>query len=369
MSYFGRPAKVLLAVLVFWICALAAVGHRWLTKTNPHSIEITINNLETKDTNNTDLSWCFVHDFGITKPGEVVVHTFEIPNKTDKSLTLARINVSCSCAATKVLRDRAEPKENIIVEVVYHTPNMNAIDRQRISLFFKEPNVFPVVLEVSAKVRNPLFISESSLCFKNVGYGGNSEMSFQVHNYGDSDWPGLRVESNVPWATAVCQPVDGASSNGGGPRQIWNVGVAASTKALSSGRHEGNILVTPVDSQLSNIAVPVSMVISPPIQAMPAQVFVAGLEMGKTKKVKVMLRFTPDAYPSDPATVQISHNLGHWVRVEREPIQSNFLMVVVTLEPPNDIAGSVIDGEIEVSITKGKLEKLRIPVCAKVNQL
>jgi hypothetical protein len=73
-----------------------------------------------------DYKW----DFGKVKEGEVLKHNFVLKNKTNKDLTIEKINTSCGCTVSKVKKKKLSPQKSTIVEVKFNTKGYSGTTTQ-----------------------------------------------------------------------------------------------------------------------------------------------------------------------------------------------------------------------------------------------
>ena len=81
----------------------------------------------------------FVYDFGKTKEGKVLKHSFIYKNDTGKILTITGVNTSCGCTTSKVEKKKLSPEEKTPIEAKFDTKGYTGQTEQHVYLHTDNP--------------------------------------------------------------------------------------------------------------------------------------------------------------------------------------------------------------------------------------
>ena len=316
-------------------------------------------------------TWVVEHDFGLVESQKTITHTIEIENRDKRELTVARVVSTCSCAGSRLEKNTAKPGEAFKLVVTYHPTGKDRFEMQKLILHFAEPDTEPAVLELKAHIRTDLYLSERTVAFQNVGLGQRHpiERAIEIRNYSDHNWAGLDLKPNVSWLGIDCQQLDVRSVLQDRPREAWKVTLRLNVDAsgLGSGRHTGFVEIKPNSLPLPAFELPVSVLVSSPVQVMPSQVFLSRVEKEKPIAYKILMRFTPDVFPNDASEIALSHDLGIEADLKCQRVDASFYVVFLTTQIPASYAKEALEGKILVAFHNQSLPPLQIPVYMKVS--
>ncbi len=303
------------------------------------------------------------HDFGILKPRQKVSHRFRIENTSNHPWTFAKFRTVCACTVGAASAHAILPGKAEEVEVRYSAPGNTMDDRRRVGVEFAEEETPMIWLEVRAHVRDPLTVSPPEVLFQRVGKGQPAEASLEIFNYTDHDVNTLTVTSFCPWLRTEIQVVQGTETPYA-PRQAWRVTVRAETNSLAYGRQQAQLEVKTAPGELPVKTVPVRLVLTSPVEAIPAQMFFGPVTSGVLANHKILLQFVSDA-SLEADSIILKHDLGDQLKLGYSRVSPNHWELTATLLPAEP--GKIVRGAIDVAFRGGNLPGLRIPVYAKVN--
>lgn len=306
------------------------------------------------------------HNFGLLKPNVKVRHSFTIRNDSNIRWTFVRFHTNCACTVTHTSAPKIEPGESVPVEVEYKTPSANATERRHVGVQFAESQAPFFWLEVKAVVRHAVSLLPAELVFNRVGRGQQTEQAFEVQNFSNQDIAVQTIKPTVPWLTATFLSIEPSGEER--PRQAWRVLVHPKTDGLQSGRHQGFLEVQTNSSESPLSRIPVTLHLTAPVEVIPGQIFFGNVTAGVATRYRLLLRFTPDAVPTDENIVEFAHDLGDRLQVSCSKKGGENWEIAATLTSPETDGEKFVEGKLTIKFRRGNLPTLEVPVYAKVNK-
>lgn len=279
------------------------------------------------------------HDFGfrlspVTTP---LRHDFELLNDSQNAWTVKKIVNTCACSVVGMTKTVIAPGEKGCVSLGYKPIGDGSFDDERKSLvLFNEDTAPKFALYAKAQVRTPLSVHPSHVVFSRVGKGQKRLAPIEVMNFSDEKWSGIEVFDLPAWLTASVEPQQSTSlgSNGEGRSilQQWKINLSLKTSNLPHGQHTCRVRIhsTGASTTYAN-RLPVKMLISRAVQAIPSQLFFGGLKVGEPAHQSIRLRFSPKLIPKNAEDIRFEHNLGSQLEYELRRIKDDTWEVMTTL--------------------------------------
>lgn len=258
------------------------------------------------------------HDFGVVVSPleEPLTHEFEIRNDTDLPWTLKEIVNTCSCSVAGMTTDKIEPGETGKALVAYSPIGSGVYKDQRKTLVvFEEEKAPRVLLYVSAQVKQPMTIQPETLAFM-IGENLKRKRYVEIQNWSDEDWNTCRILGAPSWLTAEIndQPLRGSDS---GILQRWEVDITVDASRVVPGRHSWDLHFEAIGKVKTLTAqLPVRMIVSTAVSAIPAQLFFGEVEIGERVEQTLKLRFCRDLMPQDVGEFCVRHSLGRQMELD-----------------------------------------------------
>jgi hypothetical protein len=76
-----------------------------------------------------------IHDFGKSKKGEDLTHTFKFTNSGTDTLIIDRIDAECNCTKTEVSKKVLLPGESAQINVILSTDSFNGLTVRKITVY------------------------------------------------------------------------------------------------------------------------------------------------------------------------------------------------------------------------------------------
>ena len=94
-------------------------------------------------------------DFGNTKEGKSLTHTFEFTNEGDSTLKIGKVQTSCGCAAALITKKSYKPGEKGQIKVTFNTRGYEGDVSKYIYIESNDPEQPNKMLTVSASIAVP----------------------------------------------------------------------------------------------------------------------------------------------------------------------------------------------------------------------
>lgn len=277
------------------------------------------------------------NNFGTQPPNQELFHTFKIKNSTDRKWTIANVQTSCACTTSDVSANTVEPQGSIDVLVKYRTSNELKNDKKVIRVNFKELYAPEVHLIVSSFIRKKLTVLPSRLIESSVGKSDHFVRNLVVYSYLDQTDQTPLVQSNADWLVAEIvgrKSAENLSADSSNPTYAWDLRLSIDTEKMEYGLNQANVLFEVNETDLE-VKIPIGIVLTQPIKAIPRILFFDELKEQETAKQSIWIKFSSDALPRDASEIVINHNLGtsfHWEWSKRE---KSAWQLEVSLKPDN----------------------------------
>jgi hypothetical protein len=126
-------------------------------------------------------------DFGAVPRGQTLTHPFRVVNKTDKTVQIDLVRVSCGmCSAARALQSTLAPGQETVIVAQMFTSRFASIKDITIYVRFSQPSVAEARLTIQANSRDDLSFNPESLAFGKVKKGEAPTASMTVTFYGTS---------------------------------------------------------------------------------------------------------------------------------------------------------------------------------------
>jgi hypothetical protein len=312
------------------------------------------------------------HFFGILRPTSQASHTFLIHNDSVSTWTFQRLHTSCSCVITKPSFQSIAPRANGELKVTYQAPRQSSDHHTRVGIEFAEPDAPVLWFELAAKVRQPVSVFPSSLSIPRVGRGQSTEQVIELYNYTADNIDLLSLVPKDSWITAKAVPIPITNQSGddderiGSPRQMWRIVVRADTTDLKVGRHLSHLVIhTSAQCQLTT-TLPIDMTITPPVEAIPAQLFFGTVPGASSVPLSFLLEFADETAALDLTEVTCGA-IGNPLEIVVQRLSSKRRRVTATLHTGPTAPGSIIEVALEVHFRESSLPRMSIPIYARVH--
>lgn len=242
------------------------------------------------EANENDLT----HHFGVVHPRHAVSHVVHIPNFGETAKTIKQVSRTCLCLATALSNEVIEPGDLAELTVQYTAPDSAADDKRALTVTFAEANSAPLRVVVTALVRDVISTDRTEVIFSDVGRGGRGKAHLIVENFGDADWRHLEARTQADWLTVSPRQLE-VNAGRDAARQAWDLSLIAdaSTTGLGTHRIELQLEADGVPAR----AIPITLVVTSPVTAIPADIFVGRVSAHQSVERTFMLRFAKGHEP------------------------------------------------------------------------
>lgn len=275
------------------------------------------------------------NNFGTQPPNQELFHTFIIRNNSDRKWTLANIQTSCACTTSDVSANTIQPHDSIDVLIKYRTSNELKNDKKIIRVNFKEQYAPEVHLMVSSFIREKLTVLPSRLIESSVGKGDQFVRNLVIYSYLDQSDQTPLVQSNAEWLVAEIigrKSAENLSADSSNPTYAWDLRLSIDTEKMEYGLNQANVLFEVSETGL-DVPIPIGIVLTQPIKAIPRFLFFDELKEQETAKQSIWIKFSSDALPRETSEIVINHNLGTSFKWEWSKREKYAWQLEVSLKP------------------------------------
>lgn len=125
-------------------------------------------------------------DFGSVPRGPTLTHPFRLVNKTNDTVVIHHIRVSCNCVAASAARHNLRPGEETTIHVTMDTRRFTGVKTVTVYVQFSQPSTEEVRLWVQANGRDDVAVNPDALTFGRVKRGTTQTATTTITFYGNS---------------------------------------------------------------------------------------------------------------------------------------------------------------------------------------
>lgn len=288
-------------------------------------------------------------DFGNVPYGSANVHEFVLRNTSQEEVQVSTVQSSCHCATPRIVKDRAAPGEELIVEVTYDASKFSGPRSMTITVNFLKPYGERAFLRVNGVSRTDVTLNPSQVDFGTVPKGSSPSKTVAIQYNGGSPW---KIEEVLPhkWLDVKVTP-----GNQGG---TTSYALAVALKPdIPTGTFADAIQVTTNDPVTPVMNVRVAANIEAPLVASPSSLQFGNVKTGEKVAKRIILK------GNEPFSIK-------WVKGQSESLQvlctegmRKMHVLQVELTP---MAVGEETRTLDVMTDLGKGEELPLPLSATV---
>jgi hypothetical protein len=296
-------------------------------------------------------------DFGVSPKGTMLVHSFRFTNTTNETITLGQPRVSCGCVTPALTTNRVAPGETAAVIAYMDTRRIQYAGVTKTVLVyvpFQSPQFTEVALRVTTVTRDDLMMSPDTIAFGTVTKGKGATATTKVTFTSDPKWEVKEAKSSGAFVKPEFKLVSRSGT-------VITYEVTANLdKACPSGNWTSDIFLETSNAAVAKLRIPVTVIVSPAVSALPEVVSFGNMKMGQEPEQKVTLtagtpfKILEVTGAGDDFTVKVDTNVAQASHT-----------VTITANPK--VAGGV-NRTLEIVTDNKELPKVLVPVTAKVEK-
>jgi hypothetical protein len=223
-------------------------------------------------------------DFGSVPRGPTLTHPFRIVNKTNATVHISSVRVSCGCTAAQALQTTLAPGQETAILIQMDTRRFIGSKNVTIYVQFDQPRFDEVRLWVQANSRDDVSVMPETFAFGKIKRGTATAISATITFLGNQNWQitGASCDSNYVQTSFELLRRDGsevaykltATMRADAPAGKWFTDVWLQTNNPASPR----------------IRVPLTVEIEAPLTVTPMTVGLGEVKAGKLAERKVIVR-------------------------------------------------------------------------------
>lgn len=287
LSKCGAPRAFIRSAAFVAVGAICCIGCRPASNSNVLSAREDGNRIASAAVAEAE-KYEITHHFGVVHPRHRIAHVFHIRNGSQARETIKHVSRTCLCLATALSKDVLEPGDEANLTVEYTAPDRPSDDKRVLTLTFAEPHRAPLRLVVTATVRDVISADQTNVVFSDAAPNRRANAHLLVENFGDVDWQRFQAVTSARWLTVIPRRLDVRAARDA-PRQAWDLRLVADPDNAGHGTHRAELRVQGDD--LSPRAVPVTLVVTGPVAAIPADIFAGRVSAHQSLERTFMLRF------------------------------------------------------------------------------
>lgn len=223
-------------------------------------------------------------DFGTVPHGSMLSHPFRLTNKTDKTVKVQSLRVSCGCTVASMPTAVIPPGQSTVLTAQMDTRRFVGPKTVTIYVQFEQPVWEEVRLSVTANSREDVAVNPETLAVGKMQRGESPTRSVTVSFIGDPNWQILGTTCESSYVHPAVREV--RRQNG---ETVYEL--SAQMRAdVPVGKWFTDVWLTTNQAGTPRIRVPLTVEVDPPISASPVAAELGETAPGQAVEKKILLR-------------------------------------------------------------------------------
>ena len=223
-------------------------------------------------------------DFGAVPRGQTLSHPFRVVNKTDKTVQIGQVRVSCGlCSSARAVQTTLAPGEETAILAQMFTSRFPNYKEITIYVQFTQPKFEEVRLTIQAISRDDVVFNPDSLTFGKVKRGAPATQSMTIAFYGA---PTKIIDAKSDSNYVQVSVKDAKGSGAEGSYQL-EAKIRPDTPA---GKWYTDIWVGTNNPSMPKLRVPLTVEVEGPLTVSPNAVSLGDVKAGAETDRKVIIR-------------------------------------------------------------------------------
>ena len=224
------------------------------------------------------------YDFGAVPRGQTLSHPFRIVNKTDKTVQIGQVRVSCGkCSAARAVQTTLAPGEETAILAEMFTSRFALHKDITIYVQFVQPKLEEIQLTIHANSRDDVVFNPDSLTFGKVKRGAAASQSMTISFYG-TPTKVTEAKSDSNYVQVFVKEMKGTGGDG-------NYQLEAKIRPdTPAGKWYTDIWVSTSNPSMPKLRVPLTVEVEGPLSVSPNAVSLGDVKAGAETDRKVIIR-------------------------------------------------------------------------------
>jgi Protein of unknown function (DUF1573) len=223
-------------------------------------------------------------DFGTVPHGPTLTHPFRIVNKTNATVQIASVRVSCGCTTARALQNTLAPGQETAILIEMDTRRFTGPKNVTIYVQFTQPRFDEVRLWVQANSRDDVFVLPESLAFGKIKRGATGPTSATLTFLGNPNWQITGVACDTNYVQLSFEQMRRTNS------EVAYKLTASMRPDAPAGKWFTDVWVQTNNAASPRIRVPLTVEIEAPITVSPMSVGLGEVKAGNLVERKVIVR-------------------------------------------------------------------------------
>jgi hypothetical protein len=223
-------------------------------------------------------------DFGSVPHGTVAVHPFRLTNKTNSTVRISNVRVSCGCTSARALQTLLAPGQETVILAQMDTRRFYSSKNVTIYVQFDQPQFDEVRLWVQADSRDDVSFSPDSLNLGKVQGGSAAQADVTITFVGSGQTQILEIKSDSNYLTPEFKEIRRA-----GGEVAFRI-TAKIRPDAPAGKWYSDVWLKTSNPALSRLRIPLTVEIESALKVSPQTVALGQLKAGALSERKVILR-------------------------------------------------------------------------------
>jgi Protein of unknown function (DUF1573) len=227
-------------------------------------------------------------DFGSVPRGPTLQHPFRLVNKTQTTVTITSVRVSCGCVTATALKGTLAPGEETAVLAQMDTRRFSGPKTVTIYVQFERPAWEEVRLWVQANSRDDVSVTPDTLAFGRARRGGTPTGAVTVTFLGNSGSQITDIQSDSNYVQTTLKEV---------ARQDGEVSYQVTARVRPDtpvGKWYTDVWLQTNNPGMPRVRVPLTVEIESPLSVSPPRVQFGSVKVGSESERRVIVRGVKD---------------------------------------------------------------------------
>ena len=223
-------------------------------------------------------------DFGSVPRGQTLSYPFRFTNKTNQTVHIAGVRVSCGCVSVSAAKSELAPGQSTAIIAQMDTSRFLGTRTVTIFVQFDRPRWEEVRLTVRANSRDDVMITPEAFAFGQVKHGASPAATLDVSFLGASQWQILESRCDSNYVQTSLQEI---KRDGGEVRYQLTARLRPDTPV---GKWFSDVWLKTNSPSSPRVRVPLTVEIESALSLSPANVTLGQVKAGEEAKQKIIVR-------------------------------------------------------------------------------